>query len=105
VSSQAKRKHGQRSRNQIPKGTHVIEELGPKREPIIPVRTSSKYRNMLGTIVRDTLHDIITTDNWKLVPQSRKEVLWAKVQESFKFLEGQANMAKKYALSLLEKCF
>jgi hypothetical protein len=66
---------------------------------------SAKYRDTLGAIVRDTLHDVITTDNWKFVPQSRKEVLWGKVQESFQFPKGQANMAKKYALSLLGKCF
>ncbi|RLM55836.1 hypothetical protein C2845_PM10G09810 [Panicum miliaceum] len=41
-------------------------------------RVAMKSKNTLGAIVRDTLHDIITTDNWKLVPQSRKEVLWAK---------------------------
>jgi hypothetical protein len=69
------------------------------------VGISAKYRNTCGAIVRDTLHDIITTDNWMLMPQARKEVLWAKVQESFQFPEEQANGAKKYALSLLEKCF
>jgi hypothetical protein len=73
--------------------------------PIAPVGISAQYRNTLGAIVRDTLHDIKTIDNWKLVPQSRNEVLWAKVQESSQFPEGQANMAKKYALSLLGKCF
>ncbi|RLM57767.1 hypothetical protein C2845_PM18G04380 [Panicum miliaceum] len=61
--------------------------------------------NTCGAIVWDTLHDIITTDNWKLVPQTRKEALRAKVQESFQFPEGLANMAKKYALSLLGKYF
>ncbi|RLN03434.1 hypothetical protein C2845_PM13G11730 [Panicum miliaceum] len=105
MSSQAKRKRGQQSRNQIPKGTHVIEELGPKGEPISPVGISAKYRNTLRAIVWDTLHDIITTDNWKLVPQTRKKVLLTKVQESFQFLEGQANMGKKFAMSLLGKCF
>ncbi|RLN19181.1 hypothetical protein C2845_PM02G17550 [Panicum miliaceum] len=99
MSSQAKWKRGQQSQNQIPKGTHVTEEFDPKGEPIAPLGISAKYRNTLGAIVRDTLHDIITTDNWKLVPQSRKEVLWAEVQESFQFPEGQANMAKKYALT------
>ncbi|RLN34725.1 hypothetical protein C2845_PM03G31800 [Panicum miliaceum] len=63
MSSPAKQKRGQRSRNQIPKGTHVIEVLGPKWEPIEPVGISTKYQNTLGGIVRDTLHDIITTDN------------------------------------------
>jgi hypothetical protein len=68
------------------------------------VGISNKYRNTLGAILWDTLHDIITIDNWKLVPQSRKEVLWAKVQESFQFPEGSQH-GQKICSNLLGKCF
>uniref|UniRef100_K3ZL37 Transposase Tnp1/En/Spm-like domain-containing protein n=1 Tax=Setaria italica TaxID=4555 RepID=K3ZL37_SETIT len=96
--SNPKRKHGKQSRNQIPdKGTLVIEELDAKGEPILPEVISARFQNICGVIIREKLQNWITTSNWKKVPTTTKDVLWATVKERFNFPEGQEKFKGKYA--------
>ncbi|RCV06396.1 hypothetical protein SETIT_1G159300v2 [Setaria italica] len=105
-SSNPERKHGQQSRNQIPeKGSLVIEELGAKGEPILPEGISTTFRNICGAIVRDKLQNWITTSNWKKVPTTTKDVLWATVKGRFTFPEGQEKFTRNIAEGLLGRCF
>jgi hypothetical protein len=41
----------------------VIERLGDKGEPVEPKGTASRFRNIVGAIVRDQLASWITTSN------------------------------------------
>nr|TKW21838.1 hypothetical protein SEVIR_4G147400v2 [Setaria viridis] len=105
-SSNPKRKHGKRSRNQIPeKGILIIEELGAKGEPILPEGISARLRNICGAIVRDKLQSWITTSNWKNVPTTTKDVLWVTLKERFTFPKGQEKFARNFAEGLLGRCF
>jgi hypothetical protein len=56
TSSNLKRKHGHRRRNQIPKrGQLVIEQLSDKGEPVEPKGIASRFWNIVSAIVRDQL--------------------------------------------------
>uniref|UniRef100_K3YZ31 Ubiquitin-like protease family profile domain-containing protein n=1 Tax=Setaria italica TaxID=4555 RepID=K3YZ31_SETIT len=85
--------------------TLIIEELGTKGEPILPEGISARFRNICGAIVRNKLQNMITTSNWKKVPQTKKDVLWATVKERFTFPEGQEKFARHFAKGLLGRCF
>uniref|UniRef100_K4AIS9 DUF8039 domain-containing protein n=1 Tax=Setaria italica TaxID=4555 RepID=K4AIS9_SETIT len=102
----SKKQHGKRSRNQNPeKGTLIIEMLGSKGELILPEGITARFRNICGAIVKDKLQTWITTSNWKNVPTTTKDVLWATLKEKFTFPEGQEDSARKFAKGLLGRCF
>uniref|UniRef100_K3ZEQ7 Ubiquitin-like protease family profile domain-containing protein n=1 Tax=Setaria italica TaxID=4555 RepID=K3ZEQ7_SETIT len=91
---------------EIPKkGSLIIEELDTKGEPILPEGISARFRNICGAIVRDKLQTWIMTSNWKKVPTTTKDVLWATVKERFTFPEGQEKFARNFAEGLLGRCF
>jgi hypothetical protein len=101
TSSNLKRKHGHRRRNQIPKrGQLVIEQLSDKGEPVEPKGIASRFWNIVSAIVRDQLGSWITTSNWKTVPKATKDVLWDKVNEKFVYPEGTKNASKTFAEGL-----
>uniref|UniRef100_K4AIJ4 Transposase Tnp1/En/Spm-like domain-containing protein n=1 Tax=Setaria italica TaxID=4555 RepID=K4AIJ4_SETIT len=45
------------------------------------------------------------TSNWKDVPTTTKDVLWATLKEKFTFHEGQEESARKFVEGHLERCF
>nr|TKW13816.1 hypothetical protein SEVIR_5G125600v2 [Setaria viridis] len=79
--------------------------LGSKGEPILPEGIAARFWNICGAIVRDKLQTWITTSNWKNVPTTTKDVLWATLKEKFTFLEGQEDSTRKFAEGLLGRCF
>nr|TKW03508.1 LOW QUALITY PROTEIN: hypothetical protein SEVIR_7G046300v2 [Setaria viridis] len=79
--------------------------LGSKGEPILPEGIPARFRNMCGAIVKDKLPTWITTRNWKNVPTTMKDVLWATLKEKFTFPEGHEDSARKFAEDLLWRCF
>nr|TKV96130.1 LOW QUALITY PROTEIN: hypothetical protein SEVIR_9G409300v2 [Setaria viridis] len=79
--------------------------LGSKGEPILPEGIAARFRNICGAIVKDKLQTWITTSNWKNVPTTTKDVLWATLKEKFTFPEGQEDSARKFAKGLLGRCF
>uniref|UniRef100_K3Y2Q0 Ubiquitin-like protease family profile domain-containing protein n=1 Tax=Setaria italica TaxID=4555 RepID=K3Y2Q0_SETIT len=56
-------------------------ELDTKGEPILLEGISSRFWNICGAIVRDKLQTWIMTSNWKNVPTTTKDVLWATLNE------------------------
>jgi hypothetical protein len=78
----------------------VIERLGDKGEPIEPKGIASRFRNIVGAIVRDQLASWIRTTNWKTVPKATKDVLLAKVKEKFVYPEGIENAGRTFAEGL-----
>nr|TKW25701.1 hypothetical protein SEVIR_3G135600v2 [Setaria viridis] len=79
--------------------------LGSKDEPILPLGIAARFRNICGAIVRDKLQTWIMTSNWKNVPSTMKEVLWATLKEKFTFPEGHEDSEKKIVESFLGRCF
>uniref|UniRef100_K3YL97 Ubiquitin-like protease family profile domain-containing protein n=1 Tax=Setaria italica TaxID=4555 RepID=K3YL97_SETIT len=69
------------------------EKLGAKGEPILPKGISIRFRNICGAIVRDKLQPWIMTSNWKKIPTTTKDVLWA------------PKFARNFAEGLLGRCF
>uniref|UniRef100_K3YLM1 Uncharacterized protein n=1 Tax=Setaria italica TaxID=4555 RepID=K3YLM1_SETIT len=105
-TSNPKRQRGKQSRNQIPKkGILVIELLGTKGEPILPEGIAARFRNICGAIIKNKLQTWITTSNWKDVPTTTKDVLWATLKEKFTFCESQEKFARNFAEGLLVRCF
>jgi hypothetical protein len=81
----------------------VIERLGDKGEPVKPKGIAARFRNIVGAIVRDQLASWITTTNWKTVPKATKDVLWAKVKETFVFPEGTEMQVKLLLRAFVEE--
>ncbi|OEL15451.1 hypothetical protein BAE44_0023530 [Dichanthelium oligosanthes] len=81
----------------------AVDDLGSKGQPIKPPEVISRFRNTCGAIVRDNLHGFITTNNWKKVSDTKKDVLWAKLKESFKFPEGREKFLWKDATKDFER--
>ena len=84
--TQLKRKRGQRSRNQYPKGTWVVTALSPAGEPMEPPEVRAKFRNAVGALVRDQMDPTIV--HWKLVPVGTKDFLWKELKATFIFPRG-----------------
>jgi hypothetical protein len=74
--------------------------LGDKGEPVEPKGIAARFRNIVGTFVRDQLGSWITTTNWKNVTKATKDVLWAKVKEKFAYREGTENASRTFAEGL-----
>ena len=105
-TSKTKRKRGQRSVNQIPSVCLVVEEVSPRGKPILPEGIWARFWNVCGAIARDQLQTWITTNDWKKVPDSIKESMWAALQACFRFLEGKPKEdAKKFAMITLGTAF
>ncbi|OEL20173.1 hypothetical protein BAE44_0018808 [Dichanthelium oligosanthes] len=79
----------------------VVDELGSKGEPIKLLGVSARFGITCGAIVKDKLHDKITMTNWKKVPDTKKDVLFAKLKERFQFPEGQEKFARRFVEGLL----
>ncbi|RLM93752.1 hypothetical protein C2845_PM08G20190 [Panicum miliaceum] len=105
-TSKSKRKRGERSQNQIPTVCLVVEEVSPRGKPILPLGISARFRNVCGAVARDQLQTWITTNDWKKVPDSTKESMWAALQACFRFPEGKSKEdAKKFAMITLGTAF
>ena len=105
-TSKIKRKRGQRSVNQIPTVCLVVEEVSPRGKPILPEGIWARFQNVCGAIARDQLQTWITTNDWKKVPDSIKESMWAALQACFRFPEGKRKEdAKKFAMITLGTAF
>ena len=98
-----KHKHGV---NQIPTVCLVVEEVSPRGKPILPEWIWARFRNVCGAIARDQLQTWITINDWKKVPDSIKESMWAALQACFRFPEGKPKEdAKKFAMITLGTAF
>ena len=105
-TSKTKRKHGQQSVNQIPTVCLVVEEVSPRGKPILPEGIWARFRNVCGAIARDQLQTWITTNDWKKVPDSIKESMWAALQACFRFPEGKPKEdARKFVMITLGTAF
>jgi hypothetical protein len=78
----------------------VIELLGDKGKPVERKGITARFRNLVGAIVRNHLAFWITTTNWKTVPKSTKDVLWAKAKEKFVYPEGTENAGRTFVEGL-----
>ena len=84
----------------------VVEEVSSRGKPILPEGIWARFRNVCGAIARDQLQTWITTNDWKKVPDSIKESMWAALQACFRFLEGKPKEdAKKFAMITLGTAF
>ena len=105
-TSKTKRKRGQRSENQIPTVCLVVEEVSPRGKPLLSEGIWARFRNVCGAIARDQLQTWITTNDWKKVPDSIKESMWAALQACFRFPEDKPKEdAKKFAMITLRTAF
>jgi len=83
-----------------------VEEVSPRGKPILPEGIWARFRNVCGAIARDQLQTWITTNDWKKVPNSIKESMWAALQACFRFPEGKPKEdAKKFAMLTLGTTF
>jgi len=83
-----------------------VEEVSPRGKPILPEGIWARFRNVCGAIARDQLQTWITTNDWKKVPDSIKESMWAALQACFRFPEGKPKEdAKKFAMITLGTAF
>ena len=83
--------------NKIPTLCLVVEEVSPRGKPILPEGIWARFWNVCGAIARDQLQTWITTNDWKKVPDSIKESMWAALQACFRFPEGKPKEdAKKF---------
>ena len=84
----------------------VVEEVSPRGKPILPEGIWARFRNVCGAIARDQLQTWITINDWKKVPDSIKESMWAALQACFRFPEGKPKEdAKKFAMLTLGTTF
>ncbi|KAK3155200.1 hypothetical protein QOZ80_2BG0200150 [Eleusine coracana subsp. coracana] len=98
-----KRKHGQRSVNKV-EGIYEVTALDPKDgEPIEPAGVNAKWRNRCGKVMRD--HCKITWQDWRQVPDGRKDDMWADVMAIIQFQPADLERAKKATMSTLNHIF
>ena len=97
--SREKRRRGQRSQNQLPRGIFPVTEVGPKGEPLEPFVVRAKFRNAIGALVRQNMD--ITIDTWRNVPAGTKQRVWDEIVKIFIFPPEEVNRAKEYALKQL----
>ena len=96
----SKRKRGgKRAKNKLVETIYTVREVGVVGEPLEPIEVKAKFRNAVGVVTR-TWMEIMWT-NWREVPKSRKDFLWAELKKWFQFPHGTEEKAKSYALKQL----
>ncbi|KAG2584011.1 hypothetical protein PVAP13_6KG256506 [Panicum virgatum] len=98
-----------RGRNKMPKGRSLITELDELGEPVAPVKVMGPYKSAIGVVVKENVP--ITYRYWNakdktwVVPDSIKEICWAKLKEKFIFPEDLEPLARRRALFLMGNSF
>ncbi|XP_039787539.1 uncharacterized protein LOC120653952 [Panicum virgatum] len=98
-----------RGRNKMPKGRSLITELDELGEPVAPVKVMGPYKSAIGVVVKENVP--ITYRYWNakdktwVVPDSIKEICWAKLKEKFIFPEDSEPLARRRALFLMGNSF
>lgn len=90
-------RRGERGRNQFPKDTYIITELGPKGEPLQPSEARPKFWNAVGFIVKEELD--ISWNGWKQVPGETRTKCWDKMVIRFIFSGAPSRTCEEIFLS------
>ena len=71
----------------------MITEVGPAGEILEPKELRGRFRNAIGTLVRDKLNPAIP--NRKVVLENKKNELWDRqLKLNFRFSEGKHELVK-----------
>lgn len=95
----AKKRRGERSRNQLPKQTYYIAALNDDGKPVEPRHVMTKFSSACGTLAR--LHGPLNMDEWKDVNIHIKNLMWEDLQKYLVYLPGSEVIGRKFALSTM----
>ena len=85
-----------RAKNKLVEIIYTVREVGVAGEPLEHIEVRAKFRNAVGVVTRTWME--ITWTDWREVPKSRKDFLWAELKKWFQFSHGTEEKAKVYAL-------
>jgi len=79
-------------------------EVGPTGEILEPKEFRGRFRNAIGTQVRDQLNPAVPS--WKDVPAKKKGELWdKKLKLNFTFSAGKHELVKLHAFKIMGESF
>jgi hypothetical protein len=80
------RARGQHGRHKKYDDVHVIAQVGPSGEPLLPIEVLGKFNNQCSVIVQGKIE--ITYQDWKKVPKGLKQYVWEEMLKQFTYPEG-----------------
>jgi hypothetical protein len=81
AGDKAIRARGQHGRHKKHDDVHVIAQVGPQGEPLLPTEVLGKSSNQCSVLVKEKVE--ITNENWKDVPAGLKKYVWDEMLKRF----------------------
>jgi hypothetical protein len=103
--SQNKRKRGQHGRNQYLEGQWTVNAVSAAGESIEPPKVSTKFQNIIGSIIRTKMVLDPTNLDWLTVPEEKKEAMWHLLSKTFILSRGTKDKVKHYGMKMLGESF
>nr|BAX25049.1 hydroxyproline-rich glycoprotein -like [Oryza alta]BAX25057.1 hydroxyproline-rich glycoprotein -like [Oryza alta] len=89
----AKKRRGERSRNQLPKETYYIAALNEDGKPVEPKHVMAKFSSACGIMAR--LHGPLNVDEWKDVNPHIKDLMWEELHKYLVYPPGSEIVEKE----------